>query len=99
MVKYSVGGEVRVAHVATPECKEAWAAIKTNNNVQVMAEFTPSDHVDIKQITKIAGNMGSAGGEILGIITADNRCYAIGAVKQQVSGNTNLVVTSVNSVN
>ena len=90
MVKYSVGGETRIAHVATPECNEAWNTLKGQPNVEVQAEFKPTDHVDL-------GALGAGGGpQFLGIITANGYCSAVGAQRtgDQANGNTKLTVTS-----
>ena len=94
MAKYSVGGGVRVAHVATPECNAAWAALQGQPGFQMIAAFKPADHINHAGVTKLATKLGNAGGEIIGIITGDNRCFAIGAVKQTVSGVTTTAIVS-----
>lgn len=98
MAKYTVGGSTRVAHVATPECNEAWAALKARGDVNVIVEFKPSDHVDVGKLNKAAAKQGMAGSEILGIITSDNRCFAIGATKQQSHGDTTVKIASISEV-
>lgn len=86
MAKYTIGGGARVAHVATPECNVAWNALQDQPGFQMVAAFKPADHIDHAGINKLANKLGNAGGEIIGIITGDNRCFAIGAVKRTLSG-------------
>ena len=98
MAKYTIGGGARVAHVATPECNAAWDALKRQTGFQMLAAFKPADHIDYGKIKKAADKLGDSGGEIIGIITADNKCYAIGAVKHMKSGSISTTIVSIKKV-
>ncbi|MEM6468228.1 MAG: hypothetical protein AAF802_01570 [Planctomycetota bacterium] len=90
MAKYKVNGELRVAHVATPDCNEAWSALKSQQGVEVVAEFKPSDHVDL-------GSLGSGGGpQFLGVMTTEGYCSAVAAQRTGAAntGDTKLTVTA-----
>lgn len=93
MVKYTDGGGAWVGHVATPECNDEWNQIKSRNGVQVLAEFKPTDHSDVKADMAAASKFGgNAGTETLGLITGDNRCFAIIGTRVKKSGVTTLHV-------
>lgn len=98
-VKYTDAGGARVGHVATPECNELWETIETRSDVTVICKFKPTSHVDAvaayRASLKIGGNSGP---EILGIITGDNRCFAIGAVRTKKGGITTLRVVEIAQV-
>ncbi len=95
MVKYTVGGATRIAHVATPECKDAWAAMKARADVKVLAEFKPSDHVDVALL--YGGSSDIAKGEVLGIITGSGYCIAVAAFRsgEQNRNNTQLRIAQL----
>ena len=71
MAIYKRGGVRRVCHVATPECKDAWAKVKGEG--QVTKEFVPSDKLpkDFNAKTLKGGLV------IYGLVTADEKCFAI----------------------
>jgi hypothetical protein len=98
MAKYTIGGGARVAHVATPECNAAWNALQGQPGFQMLAAFKPADYIDYGKIKQVADKLGSSGGEIIGIITGDNKCYAIGTVKQTIGGSVSTTVVSMKKV-
>ncbi len=75
-VKYKLDGEVRVAHVGTPQCNELWAEMKTRTGFELHCEFKPTDIVDTKSQFSMLKKHGSGGGLTIGLITADDKCYA-----------------------
>jgi hypothetical protein len=70
MAVYKRNGSRRVCHVATPECKDAWAKIK--DETEVVKEFKPSDYLPDAIATQLKGGL-----VILGHVTADDKCYAV----------------------
>ncbi len=70
MAVYKRGGARRVCHVATPECKDAWAKVKSET--ELIKEFKPSDHLPEQIVKTLKGGL-----VILGHVTADNKCYAV----------------------
>lgn len=78
MIAFTDNGARRVCHVATPEAKAAWNAYAARPEVQILAGFKPTDHVD----TKINGTTDT-GLECLGLITATNTLIAITAWRQK----------------
>lgn len=70
MAIYKRAGQRRVCHVATPECKDAWAKIK--GETEVVKEFKPSDHLPDGISKSLKGGL-----VILGHVTADDKCYAL----------------------
>lgn len=69
MAVYKRNGARRVCHVATPECKDAWAKVKAGT--QVIKEFKPSDY--LPDLTKVL----KGGLVIFGYVTAADSCYAV----------------------
>jgi hypothetical protein len=98
MAKYSYKGETRIAHVATPECNETWAALKASPDVEVQAEFKPTDHVDVGAL--MSGSGSGSKGEVLGMITATGYCVAVAALRSghQNTGDTQLTVAALTLV-
>jgi hypothetical protein len=70
MAVYKRAGARRVCHVATPECKEAWAQVK--GETEVFKEFKPSDLLPAGIEKSLKGGL-----VILGYVTADDRCFAL----------------------
>lgn len=90
MAKYKINGEMRVAHVATPECNEAWNALKSQPGFELVSEFKPTDHVDI-------ASLGGAGGpQFLGVMTTEGYCTAVAAQRtgSANTGDSKLTVTA-----
>lgn len=73
--KYSLGGGNRVAHVATPECNDAWQALQQQSGFIMHACFKPTDSVTLDMAKKAGGSSSIA--LIMGLITGDNRCFTI----------------------
>ncbi|OYP34554.1 hypothetical protein [Rhodopirellula sp. MGV] len=90
MAAYKQNGALKIAHVATPSCNAAWATLK--NEVEVVAEFKPSDHVPMSALQAIA--QGGTAPQIMGIYT--NMGYCIAAAATQANGN--LIVTHMTLV-
>ena len=70
MAVYKRDGQRRVAHVATPECNDAWNKVK--GETQVVKEFKPSDHLPSGIEKSLKGGL-----VILGHVTADEKCFAL----------------------
>ena len=76
LAKYKVGGEVRVAHVATPECNDLWAKMQSQSGFELICAFKPTDIVDTKQQISMLNKAKLNGSLIIGVITNDDKCYA-----------------------
>ena len=70
MAVYKRSGSRRVCHVATPECKDAWAKVKAET--QLVKEFKPSDHLPDAITKSLKGGL-----VIYGHVTSDDKCYAV----------------------